>query len=389
MKTLRIIALAVLCAVLGAESARAADPTFDVNVVLPLTGQAAFIGQSQQVGLRAAELVVNRGGGIRGRPLHFAYFDDQSNPQQTVLLVNQLLARKLPAIIGPSFTATCRAVMPVLEKGPVSYCLSPGIDPPAGSYVFSAGASVKDFARVMYRFASLHGWKRWAMVTTTDATGQVAEAVTAELLKEPEFKDITVATAVHFNVTDLDMTAQMSIVKAAKPDMVMAWPSGAPFGTVLRGLVAVGLDVPVFSSGANLSYDQLKQYGDLVPKELYFESSPNLINVAANRSMASRQNDLNTALTALSLHGDVSTGTTFDVGWLLAAAFNKVGTDATADQIRDYLANLVDFSGASGVYDFHRVPQRGLATRDLIILRYDRSKGVMLQASKLGGEPLH
>ena len=53
-----------------AASVGAADP-YEVNVLLPMTGSGAFIGQDAQVGLRLIEGMVNRSGGIGGRPLRF------------------------------------------------------------------------------------------------------------------------------------------------------------------------------------------------------------------------------------------------------------------------------------------------------------------------------
>src|ERR1700722_9638019 len=55
-----VVGLALLIA--GAQ-ARAADPApVELNIILPLTGQAAFAGASEQHGFRALEGVVNAQG---------------------------------------------------------------------------------------------------------------------------------------------------------------------------------------------------------------------------------------------------------------------------------------------------------------------------------------
>ena len=50
-----------------APAARAADP-YEINAILSITGNLAFVGADQQQALKALEGFVNRTGGIGGRP---------------------------------------------------------------------------------------------------------------------------------------------------------------------------------------------------------------------------------------------------------------------------------------------------------------------------------
>ncbi len=126
-----------------AATATAADlAPVEIPVIAPLTGGVGFLGQSLEHGLQVLESHVNRTGGIRNRPLHFTFLDDQGQPQLSVQVLNQLLTRNYHVILGSVMSANCRAMMPlVVDKGPVVYCLSPALGPPARSYVFSAGVS--------------------------------------------------------------------------------------------------------------------------------------------------------------------------------------------------------------------------------------------------------
>ncbi|MDE2512842.1 MAG: hypothetical protein KGL22_01955, partial [Alphaproteobacteria bacterium] len=53
-------------ATIGFAPASHAAGTYDVNVVMPLTGGAAFVGQGQKDALSALEEEVNKTGGIQG-----------------------------------------------------------------------------------------------------------------------------------------------------------------------------------------------------------------------------------------------------------------------------------------------------------------------------------
>jgi branched-chain amino acid transport system substrate-binding protein len=381
--------IAALCALVSLGSATAADVApLEINVILPLTGQGAFAGVSSKNGLTASETIANREGGIHGRPVRFVYYDDQTNPQVSLQLTSQLVAKKVAIVMGPGLTSTCRAVAAAVEQGPVSYCFSPGIDPAAGSYVFAAGASVREFTRILYRYAHLRGWKRFAAIYTTDATGQIAESMTNEVLKDAEFKDASLVAAEHFNAPDINIAAQIARIKAAKPDVVVAWPTGTPFGTTLRSMADAGFELPVLATAGNLSYEQLKSYSSFLPKELYFESSPYVIGFAENSAMKRKDQQLQEAATINRVHVDAQAGTAFDIGELVIEAFRKYGAGATADQLRGYLAQTVGYTGTSGTYDFRTTPQRGLSIHNLLIVRFDVAKGAFVRASQLGGEPL-
>ena len=129
-----VLAVAILAA--AAPAARAADP-YEINAILDLTGYASFVGTTQLQALKALEAYVNKNGGIGGRPISFVVADDQSNPQITVQLVQALIAKHVPLILGPSGPDKCAAAMPlVLQDGPLLYCTTPNAAAPPGSFVF-------------------------------------------------------------------------------------------------------------------------------------------------------------------------------------------------------------------------------------------------------------
>src|ERR1700728_3898338 len=76
-----------------APAARAADP-YDINVILSLTGNLAFVGADQLQALKALEGFVNRSGGIDGRPLAFVVADDQSDVKTSLQLAQSLISKK-------------------------------------------------------------------------------------------------------------------------------------------------------------------------------------------------------------------------------------------------------------------------------------------------------
>src|ERR1700677_1402493 len=80
------LTVVILAGMFGASRATAADPII-VPVILSMTGTFSFYGQGQAATLHAIETLVNKRGGIGGRPLQFQVQDDQGLPQVAVEMV--------------------------------------------------------------------------------------------------------------------------------------------------------------------------------------------------------------------------------------------------------------------------------------------------------------
>lgn len=380
------IAVSILAA--SALPTRAADP-FEINAILPLTGTAAFIGRGDQKALSVLEQVTNKAGGIRGRPVKFVYYDDQSNPEVSIQFLNQIKAKNPAAIVGPSFTATCRAALPLVADGPLVYCLSPGIHPPAGSYMFSVQTSTTDILMGGMTYMREKGWRKIALIVSTDATGQDGEQQIATILGMPQNAAMTLVDREHFNTSDISVAAQMAHVKQSGAQALIAWVSGAAFATILRGIDDAGLDVPIVASPANLIYGQIDTYGSIMPNAaLLFPANPAVaLDVLPRGAMRDAVVRFQTALKDAGFRADQATDAAWDAGQLVLDGYRKLGFDATAPQFRDYIANLTGWTGIYGVYNFKDVPQRGIDSKNIIVVQWDKTKNEWKPVSGFGGIP--
>src|ERR1700676_853921 len=166
--SLWLLSLGFLVAASTAVSA--AETT--IPVILPLSGNASFLGQGIQRVLKVVEAVVNKDGGISGRQLRFAFRDDQTSPQVAVQLTNALAAPQPAVIMGSGLGAMCNARAPLVRNGPVDYCLSPAAQPMPGSFMYSTNTSTRDLIMADFRFFKSRGWTRVATISSSDATGQ-------------------------------------------------------------------------------------------------------------------------------------------------------------------------------------------------------------------------
>jgi branched-chain amino acid transport system substrate-binding protein len=385
------VAVTVVVVLLGSRSGAYAQTPVSVPAILPLSGAGAFLGKEEQEAMRLGETLINQSGGIGGRPLKFEYYDDQSKPQVAVQLLQQILTTRPPVVLGAATVANCSAMMPLMTGGPVMYCLSPTIKPDAGSYVFTSNVSTDDADRAIIRYLRMRGMTRIGLVTATDAMGQMAEKSIEEALKLPENADVKIVGKVNFDPTDINITAQLISLKATKPDALLAWNTGAPIGTVMRGLLDTGFEVPVATNYGNMTYAQMKAYEAFLPKELYFSSAewlPHPESVSLHPEVEAAQHAFFERFAAAGIKPDVGHTMVWDPMMIVASALRAAGPDAKAEAIRDYLVNVQGYYGVNGAYDFKAVPQRGLSDENVVISRWDSSEKTWQVVSRPTGIPL-
>jgi branched-chain amino acid transport system substrate-binding protein len=383
---------AVLFAVLivPMQPAKSQPAPYDINVIMPLTGPGTFIGQTSQKTLRIAEDVVNKQGGIKGRPIHFVFYDDQTNPQVSVQLTNQIIAKKVPFMMGSMLSAMCRAMMPLFNNGPELYCLTPAIYPPTGGWVLSSNISTRDLIFGTIRYLRERGWKRISRLTTTDASGQDSDRDVAEALKLPENQGVTIVADEHFNPSDVSVAAQMARIKASNGQAMIIWAPGTPFGTALHGVHDAGMDdMPIATTSANMIYSQMKQYTSIMPKNVYFQACGYSADEARTAAGYKKVQVFEAAMKAngVTVPTDFQSGISWDPAMIMVDALRALGTDATAEQFRNWLNNLHDYAGISGIYDFRKDPH-GITIDDMIMMRWDTTKQMWIKASKFGADPL-
>ncbi len=386
---LRWLGAALAAALLVAPARGYAAEPVQINVIIPLTGPSAFLGKNQLDTLGIFEKTTNAAGGIRGRMIHFNILDDQSSPQVAVQLVNGLLPQHPSLIMGFSTIAECGAVSPIVSAtGPLIYCFTPVSQPPSGSYVFASSVSTEYMMPVQLRFMRDQGYHKIAIIATTDATGQASERTLRSTIALPENASLHIVSAVHFNPTDVSIAAVVADVKASNPDIIFGVANGPAFGTLLRALHDAGVNAPLLASAANMNYDQLAQYSSFLPDQLLFNGFP-FQDPSTIRGPLRQQIDAGlAAFRTANVKPTVTHALAWDPSVLIVEAMRKLGPDATAAQLRDYLENVHGEAALTGIYDFRSGNQHGLTESSVILVRWDPKNTDFVAVSGPGGAPL-
>ncbi len=393
MRKSTMILTAAVAALLAQSpgAARAAEP-YGITVVEPMTGGASFVGLGQKDTLEALAAYVNKNGGIQGHDLQFTFRDDQSSPQVAVQLTNEALASHPAIIMGSSLVGMCLAMAPLMQDGPLHYCLSPAIHPKPGSYTFSTSADSADQIAAVVRYYRMKGWTKLAVLDTTDASGQDGDRSIDAVLDYPENKGMMQKVIhEHFNPPDISVAAQIERIKGSGAQALIAWVTGAPAATVFKGMIQAGLDIPAAPTSGNQTFAAMAQWESFLPKQLILASAlyPEHDGILTlDPAMEKAQHEMYAILKERNLKADNMVATSWDAGLIVVAGLRKLGVGATAAQIKDFIANLTGFDGVDGIYDFRKYPQRGLGPEASTVTTYDPKAKAWVWLSKPGGEPL-
>jgi branched-chain amino acid transport system substrate-binding protein len=291
--------------------------------------------------------------------------------------------------LGSPLASACGSFLAIIAKtGPVDYCLSPPVQPPSGSFVFVAGASAYDLTTALIRYYRERGFTRFALLTTTDATGHAFEAGYLGVLARPENKSLTLVGNEHFNPTDISTDAQIAHLKAADPQVLLTGTVGTPTGTILRGVQDVGLDIPVAAVNGNMLYQEMDQFASIMPKELDFPSYRAMSEGDVRPGpIRDAQRGFFSALKGAGLKPDAASVTGWDPLMIVLDALAHRGIDASADQIHDYIESLHGLAGVNGIYDYRDGGQRGIGAQAIVVDKWDPKAKAFVVMTKPGGSP--
>jgi branched-chain amino acid transport system substrate-binding protein len=375
----------------SAGGGSASGSTYTINAIVSETGSASFLGSEEASALKALAQHVNATGGIDGHQLKFNIADNQTTASTSVSLASPLISQ-VPLLIVGSLTTTDQPVDDLAgANGPVIYDLSPGDHPKPGSYVYSASNSTTNQAQAFVNFAQSKGWKRIAAITSTDASGQdgwnnIQKAVTSS------GGAVTITDHETFDPTAVSVTTQLSKIKSSNPQALFIWTTGTPLGTVLKGMQGLGMgSLPSMTTNGNASYAEMQRLAAELPSQLYFPGAPFMAGPANLTGQTKTQVQAFDA--AMQAAGqkvpDEGDALAWDPGLILVSALRKLGTNATAAQIHQYIDGLTSFAGINGTYNFtdKSIPDnRGLTISSVYVARWDATKGDWTAASGPAGK---
>ncbi len=277
----RIMMPAVAAAVLAlAPGAAQAQSEFKVGFVLSQIGPLAELAKTFLDGAEVGVIMVNEAGGIGGLKARLIACDTQGQEPQAVICAKKLINDdKVNLIIGATGTPPTMALIPTVEQSGVPlFGMGAGrvIWEPVKKWVFKSFPSNDDQIPAELNYAKAKGWKRIALLTDNTSFGKDTAEMTREVAKKTS---LDLVAEEFYSPSDTDVTAQVTRVRAANPDLILNLAGGIPTGIlVAKKSLQLGMKTPLMQ-GANFV---IESYPPMVPQVIdqsYFAGSKMMVDL--------------------------------------------------------------------------------------------------------------
>jgi len=338
-----VIRLTLAFFLLGALAV-AVEP-IKLGEVSPKTGKEAALGQQARRGVQLALEEINARGGVLGRPLVVVSEDNRSRPGESATSAKKLLSRdKVVALIAGGTSSHCLEMAPLAQGARVPMVASTATATEVTEkrdYVFRTCFIDPFQGAVLARFAhTTLKARRVALLTSVSSTYSVGlskvfrerfKALGGELVADQKYSE-----------GDKDFRAQLTAIKALKPDAIAATGSYVEAALICKQARELGLTVPLFGGDSWEAPEFLAIGGKAVEGAFlasHYSSSSNAPEVAAfvKKYAARFGGEIPDSMAPLA----------YDATLILAAAIARAGT-TDGPKLRDALAATKDFPGVTG-----------------------------------------
>ncbi|MGC1577201.1 MAG: ABC transporter substrate-binding protein [Beijerinckiaceae bacterium] len=243
----RILGPFVLAAALVLSLSAQAQEKLKVGVVLSLSGPPAALGKQAldgfQLGLKAL------GGKFAGREVETVVVDDELKPDLAITKVQALIDRdKVDFVVGPIFSNVLQAIIkPVTDQK--IFLISPNAGPSSfagkacNPYFFVTSYENDRIHAASGTFAQEKGYKRVFLLAPNYQAGK--DAIEGFKLT---FKG-EIVDEVYTPLTQLDFSAELAKIAAAKPDAIYTFMPGGLGVNLVKQYRQAGLsNIPFISA---------------------------------------------------------------------------------------------------------------------------------------------
>lgn len=369
------VVLSTLLAAFAAMSAHAAGP-YKLGLIAAATGYGSFIGDPEVKAVRLYVKQLNQAGGIGGQPVDLVVYDSEGSPEKAVVAMKRLITQdKVTAIVGPDFSATVRAVIPIVDEAKiVTYVMTPVIKPAPGSYMF-ASWPIQEYAyeRQLVWFKK-RGLNTLGVLASTDTTGQEGVKFLRELGQRVGIKLVVE----QFNITDVDVSPQLLNLRRRGAQGIMAAVSGKPFAVIAKGMKQLNMNVPLLASTGSVTNTLGELLKGIEPETLLLPTVRFLVadQLPANDPQRAPIERLKKAYKQeYGVDADQYAAVAWDTVDIVSKAIAATGGDAT--RMRDHIENLSNYVGTLCTVNMKRDDHHGCTPDGYVLVLFKNGKFVL------------
>lgn len=233
--------------------------TIKIGVNQPLTGPFAASGTYIVDGAKLAVEEINAGGGVLGDQLELVIEDNKSNPTEAAAVAEKLIeSDKVPVMMGAWGSSLTLAVMPKLMQYGVPMLVetssSSKITKQGNPYVFRISPPSWVEAQLFQKYLPQLGIKKVDFLAINNDWGR---GTVSDFSKSFADNGIAVGLTEMMDQGTLDLSAQLSKIKASDADTIIITTAVEQLTLVLKQAAALGINKKIVTTGGSQNPDQL------------------------------------------------------------------------------------------------------------------------------------
>lgn len=329
------------------------------------TGSEATFGISTSNGIKMAIAERNKAGGVKGKQIRLISVDNQGKAEEAAAAVTRLITQdKVIAVLGEVASSRSLAAAPIAQQNKIPM-ISPSSTNPkvteVGDYIFRVCFIDPFQGTVMAKFAN-ENLKAKKVAILTDVKSDYSVGLAEYFTKK--FKELggTVVAEQSYQSGEMDFKAQLTQIKAAKPDAIFVPGYYTEVGLIARQARQLGVTAPLLG-GDGWDSSKLYEIGGQAINGNYFsnhyttESTDPTVVDFIKRYKETYNGDTPDGLAALG----------YDAAKVLFEAMDRAAELKPA-LIRDEIAKTKDFAGVTGKISIDG--QRN-ATKPAVVVKVD------------------
>ena len=308
------------------------------------TGATATFGIYQLRGLEMAVEEINAKGGINGKKIKLLNYDNKSNNDETLAVVNRLITQdKVVAILGEATSGRSKIGAQVAQQYKIPMLTSSATNPDVtkvGNYIFRACFIDPFQGMVMAKFmtenlkmkkaAILRDIKSDYSVGLSDNFAEKLKAMGGEIVADLSYQE-----------GDIDFKSQLTSIKGKNPDAIFVPGYYGEVALIAKQLQELNMKQPMLGGDGWSSPDLFKIAKEAINGHYfsnhYTTESTDPKTVEFVKAFKTKYNETPDVMAALA----------YDSVYMMADALKNLKT-ITSESIRDELAKIKDFHGVTG-----------------------------------------
>jgi branched-chain amino acid transport system substrate-binding protein len=309
-----------------------------------MTGSDATFGQSTDEGIRLAIDEINAAGGVKGKKIRVITMDTQGKAEESASVVTRLIEQeKVVAILGEVASTRSLAAAPIAQNKGIPMVTPSSTNPKVtevGDYIFRTCFIDPFQGSVMAKFA-MENLKAKKVAILREVSSDYSMGLADFFVQTFTSMGGEIVADVSYQGTDVDYKAQLTQIKGKGPDAIFVPGYYTQVGLIARQARDMGISATLLG-GDGWDSPKLFEIGKEAVNGGYFSNhySTESTDPAAIELMSKFKTKYNKSPDGLSAAG-------YDAARVLAKAI-ELAVDASPKAIRDALATIKNFPGATG-----------------------------------------